>query len=200
MTNTIKIDTTNTPEKFCSMVEEIVPQLVEILKELGKLEQDYFVQGKRLNKNGRVIEFKNGVREEITKHEDLKAKFKVLYKQLLDPYCTEEMLSQRRDCIHGTHYPSGFNCLHTGCTIVFTMKSANKAMVELVPPDSSIPYDMSDSNVRYIVDNFTNKPPYFYSYFEKYRFTMKRIGDSWKINLVHNAGLHSTSWRRDYYF
>ena len=201
MKNTIQIDTTNTPEKFCSMVDKIIPQLVEILQKLGKLEQDYFVQDKRLSQKGRVINFKNGVREEITQHDELKTKFKLLYKQLLDPYCTADMLSQRRDCIHGTYYPSFFNCLNTGCTIFFTMKSANKAVVELIPPVDSISFDMSIPDIRYITENCTLKPPYFYSHFEKYRFTMRRLEDDiWKIDLVHNAMIHSTRWRRDYYF
>ncbi len=200
MTNAIKLDLTNTPEKFRPAVDEILPQLTKLLEELRRLEEQYFVQQKRLHQKGRVISFMDGIREEITDNQELKEKFKKLYCQLLDPHCTPEMLAQRRDCLHGEHYPSFFNCLHTGCTVAFTMKSANKATIELLPDDGNIPYDMTDPDTRYMTEDFTNSPPYFYDYFERYRFTMKRLEESWKIDAVYYGGLHDIHWRREYYF
>ena len=200
MADAIRLDLANTPEKFRPTVDEILSQLTEFLEELGRLEDQYFVQQTRLHRKGRVISFKDGIREEITDDQELKEKFKKLYCHLIDPHCTLEMLAQRRDCLHGEHYPSFFNCLHTGCTIVFTMKSANKATIELLPDDGAIPYDMTDPDTRYVAESFINKPPYFHSYFQKYRFIMKHSEESWKIDAVYCGGLHETRWRREYYF
>ncbi len=158
MTDAIKLDLTNTPEKFRSTVDKILLQLTKLLEELRRLEEQYFVQQKRFHQKGRVDSFTDGIREEITDHQKLKEKFKKLYCQLIDPHCTSEMLAQRRDCLHGEQYPSVFNCLHTGCTVVFTMKSTNKVTIELLPDDGNIPYDMTDPNTRYITEDFTNYP------------------------------------------
>ncbi len=196
----IKINFTGTPEKFQSTLEGVFLTLMELLTELCRLEDQYFVQDKRLDKKGRVITFKDGVREEITQYDALKAKFGNLYHQLLDPCCTPNMLAQRRDCIHGTHYPSDFNCLRTGCSVILIMKSANKAVIDLLPNDGDIPYDMTDPDVRYMAEDFTVNPPYNYIYLTKYRFTMKAAENGWKIDTVHSAGLDDTRWRRDYYF
>ncbi len=43
----IKIDTLDTPEKFCSMVNEIVPILATILRDIAELREQLI---KRLNK------------------------------------------------------------------------------------------------------------------------------------------------------
>ncbi len=121
-TDAIKIDLTDTPEKFRPAAEEILTQLTNLLEKLCRLEDKYSVLQKQLHQKERIITFENGVRKEITQHDTLKSKFKNLYSQLLDPHCTVEMLAQRRDCVHGASYPSNFNCVHTGCTIAFTIE------------------------------------------------------------------------------
>lgn len=69
-----------------------------------------------------------------------------------------------------------------------------------MPDEGNIPYDMTDPDTRYMTDDFTNNPPYFYDYFEKYRFIMKRLEESWKMDAVYYSGLYDTHWRREYYF
>jgi len=200
LTDAVKIDLTGTPEKYRSSAEEILVPLTELPEELARLEDQSFVLGIRLHRKGRVITFENGIREEITQCDALRAKCKDLYQKLLDPHCTAEMLARRRDCLHGVCYPSNLNCLRTGCTIVFTMKSARKAVVDLMPDGGSIPYDLSDPDARYITEDFTDGPPYYYHYFEKYRFTMKATEDGWKIDAVHSGARSDSRWRRDYDF
>jgi len=55
MADAIKLDLTNTPEKFRPATDEILPQLTKLLEELRRLEEQYFVQQKRLHQKGRVI-------------------------------------------------------------------------------------------------------------------------------------------------
>ncbi len=200
LTDAVKIDLTGIPEKFRSAAEDVFTSLTDLLAELCRLEDQYFVQDRRLDKKGCVITFEDGIREEIIQYDSLKTKFKSLYHQLLDPCCTPNMLAQRRDCIHGTHYPSDFNCLRTGCSVVLNMKSANKAVIDLLPDDGFVPYDMTEPDVRYMAEDFTVDPPYNYSYLTKYRFTMKLTENGWQIDAVHSAGLHAARWSRDHYF
>ena len=44
MTDAVKLDLANTPEKFRPTVDEILSQLTKFLEELGRLEDQYFVQ------------------------------------------------------------------------------------------------------------------------------------------------------------
>ena len=46
MADAIRLDLANTPEKFRPTVDEILSQLTEFLEELGRLEDQYFVQRK----------------------------------------------------------------------------------------------------------------------------------------------------------
>ena len=80
------------------------------------------------------------------------------------------------------------------------MKSHGKAVIDLLPDDGSIPYDMTDQNVRYMAEDFTNNPPYFYEYLWMYRFTVKLLEDGWKIDMVQHKGRHDAKWSKDYYF
>ena len=55
MTDAAKLDLANTPEKFRPTVDEILSQLTKFLEELGRLEDQYFVQQRRLHQKGRAF-------------------------------------------------------------------------------------------------------------------------------------------------
>ena len=112
------------------------------------------------------------------------------------------MIAQRRDCLHAEHFPSSFNCVNTGCQMIITMKSSGKAVVQLVPDEDSIPFDLSDPDVRYLVEDAKHggHNAQYYSYFQKYRFVLKRETEEWHIDEVSCDSLHGDRWRRDYYF
>lgn len=76
MLDAVKIDLTNTHEKFHIVAGEILSYLTEFLGELCCLEDELFVQSRRLHRKGRVITFQDGIKEEITQHDVLKAKHK----------------------------------------------------------------------------------------------------------------------------
>lgn len=71
MPDAVKIDLTNTSEKFHIVVGEILPHLTEFLGKLCHLEDEYFVQSERLHRKGRVITFQNGVKKEITQYTEI---------------------------------------------------------------------------------------------------------------------------------
>ena len=134
----------DTPEKFQSAALEPVQALTALLRELAALEDKSFAQYTRLCRKGQIIEFKDGVRSEFTDVQVWKAEMKIRFAALLDPHCTQKMISQRRDCSHAEYFPSSFNCLNTGCELVFTVKSARKAVVQLIPDEGYVPFDLSN--------------------------------------------------------
>ena len=192
----------DTPEKFQSAAREPVQALTALLRELAALENKSFAQYTRLYKKGRVIEFKDGVRTEFTDIQAWKEERKLRFAALLDPHCTQKMLAQRRDCLHAQHFPSSFNCVDTGCQMIVTMKSAGKAVIQLIPHEGSVPFDLSDPDVRYLVEHAKHggHSAQCYGYFQKYRFVLKRQAEEWHIDEASCDSLHGDRWRRDYYF
>lgn len=199
---TVKLVAQDTPEKFRSTAEEAAQTLTALLRELAAMENKSFAQYTRLCKKGQVIEFKDGARREFTDIQDWKEEMKRRFAALLDPHCTQKMLAQRRDCLHAQHFPSSFNCVDTGCQMIVTMKSAGKAVIQLIPHEGSVPFDLSDPDVRYLVEDAKHggHNAQYYSYFQKYRFVLKRETEEWHIDEVSCDSLHGDRWRRDYYF
>lgn len=192
----------DTLEKFRSAAAEAAQSLTALLRELADMENKSFAQYTRLCKKGQVIEFKDGVRREFTDIQDWKEEMKRRFAALLDPHCTPKLITQRRDCLHADHFPSSFNCVNTGCQMIVIMKSAGKAAVQLVPNEDSVPFDLSDPDVRYLVEDAKRggHSAQCYGYFQKYRFVLKREAEEWHIDEVSCDSLHGERWRRDYYF
>ena len=142
------------------------------------------------------------MRREFTDIQDWKEEMKLRFAALLDPHCTQKLIAQRRDCLHADHCPSSFSCVNTGCTLSVTMKSAGKAVAQLVPDEDSVPFDLSDPDVRYLVEDAKRggHDAQCYGYFQKYRFVLKREAEEWHIDEVSCDSLHGDRWRRDYYF
>lgn len=201
MTQAVKLDLSGTPEKFQPLAEEIVLPLADLLGELAALEDKHFAQYIRLCNKGRIIEFKDGVRTEFTDPLAWKDECKVRFAHFLAPHCTQKLAAQRRECLHITHFPSSFNCLHTGCELVVTMKSAKKAEVCLIPGKGA-PFDLTNPDVRYLVEDMKSSghSAQTYSYFQKFRFILKLEEDGWKIDEVYSAATSEDRWRRDWYF
>lgn len=198
----VKLVTQDTPEKFRPIAEEAAQALAAVLRELAVMEDKSFAQYTRLCRKGQIIEFKDGVRREFTDTQAWKAESKLRFASLLDPHCTQKLIAQRRDCLHAQCFPSEFNCLNTGCTLAITMKSMGKAMALLTPDEGSIPFDLSDPDVRYLAEDAKRggHGAQYYSHFQKYRFALKREAKEWHIDEVFCDSLHGDRWRRDYYF
>ena len=198
----VKITTPDTPEKFRPLAEEGGRTLTDLLRELAALEDKSFVQYTRLCRKGRVVEFQDGVKKEFTDTQAWKAEMKTRFAALLDPHCTDRMITQRRDCLHAESYPSSFDCLNTGCTLAVTVKSDKKAVAALTPDEGGVPYNMTDPDVRYMVEDMRRggHSAMQYDYFQKFRFVLKREGESWKLDEVAISSLHRDNWRREYYF
>ena len=171
----IKLTVQDTPDKFRALAEEAARFLAGVLGELG---------------------------EEITDTQMWKAKSQARFAALLDPYCTEKHIAQRRECLHSTHFPSSFSCIKTGCELVVTAKSAKKAEVWVIPAKGPIPFDLRDADTRYLVEDArgSGHSAQFYDYFQKFRFVLRREGEGWRIDEVYSAAASQDRYRRDFYF
>ena len=200
--DSVSIQVVDTPEKFHPAAEAAAQALAALLRELAAMENKSFAQYTRLCKKGQVIEFRDGARREFTDIQDWKEEMKLRFAALLDPHCTQKLIAQRRDCLHADHFPSSFNCVNTGCQMIVIMKSAGKAAVQLIPNEDSVPFDLSDPDVRYLVEDAKRggHNAQFYGYFEKFRFTLKREPEGWKIDEVSVSAACADRWRRDWYF
>ena len=198
----IKLTIQDTPDKLRPLAEEAARFLAGVLGELAEAENRSFAQYTRLYKKGRVVEFRDGVREEITDTQVWKAKSQARFAALLNPHCTEKHIAQRRECLHSTHFPSSFNCIKTGCELVVTAKSAKKAEVWVIPAKGPIPFDLRDADTRYLVEDArgSGHSAQFYDYFQKFRFVLRREGEGWRIDEVYSGAASQDRYRRDYYF
>ena len=83
-----------------------------------------------------------------------------------------------------------------------TRKSAKKAEVRVIPAEGSVPFDLRDADVRYLVEDArgSGHAAQYYSYFQKFRFILRREGEGWRIDEVYSAAASQDRYRRDYYF
>ena len=192
----------DTPEKLRPLAEEAAEALSALLRELAAMEDKSFAQYTRLCRQGRAVEFRDGQRREFTAIQAWKEENEARFAAFLDPHCTQKLISQRRGCLHAAHFPSSFSCLNAGCELAVTAKSGTRAVIWLTPDGGSVPFDLSNPDVRYLVEGMKCRGhgAVTHSFFEKFRFTLKREGEDWRLDEVFVSSLHEDRWRRDFYF
>lgn len=192
----------DTPEKLRPLAEEAAEALSALLRELAAMEDKSFAQYTRLCRQGRAVEFRDGQRREFTDIQAWKEENEARFAAFLDPHCTQKLILQRRGCLHAAQFPSAFSCLNTGCELAVTVKSGTRAVIWLTPDGGSVPFDLSNPDVRYLVESAKRRghSAVTHSFFQKFRFTLKREGEDWRLDEVFVSPLHSDRWRRDFYF
>ncbi|WP_295765634.1 hypothetical protein [uncultured Oscillibacter sp.] len=167
---TVRVVFEDTPEKFRTMAEGIVPPLIELLRGLCALEEKFYARGQKQR-----AERPGGIYS-TQAHPNSKALwgyYREAYKALLDPRCTEKLLAQRRDCCQSMGDPADFACLKGPAEVVFTMKSKGKAVVMVRDCDG---------------------------FGSDCRFELKPEGGGWKIHQVSRNTCGGGPWRTDLYF
>lgn len=160
----------DTPERFRPLAEEIVPPLVELLRGLCALEEKFYARDRK-QKAARP-----GGIYSTQAHPNSKSlweHYREAYRALLDPHCTEKLLSRRRDCCQSMGDPADFACLKGEAKVLFTMKSGGKAVAVVRA------YDGFGSDCR---------------------FELKPEGGRWKIDKVSHNTCGGGPWRTDFYF
>lgn len=122
----IKINTLNTPDKFCDMADEIVPPLVEVLRNVNNLREEMHKRYLKLKKSQ-----PGGIYSPIEHPEApvLWQEYRERYHAIFDPHCTKKFLARRLDCCQSLGNAE-FSHLETAAAEVsFLMKSKSKAIV-----------------------------------------------------------------------
>ena len=109
----MNIDISQTPEKFQYMKDEIIPILVEFLKKLTNLEDEYQVLiNKKSSKSALFWE-----------------EYKEKYKEIISPICTQKLMD--RGYARSLSEPATYAYINAASSkIDFIMKSAKKITIE----------------------------------------------------------------------
>ena len=123
----ITMEIADTPEKFRPMAEELAPPLVELLRQLSALEEQFCRRSQAL-KSAREARGERYVSQE---EQDIWTRYKEAYGRLLEGRCTQTLLDRGYAGSFGS--PTAYGYLNTGCRLTFTMKSPGRAVVETRP-------------------------------------------------------------------
>lgn len=167
----IKINMTDTPDKFYPMAEEIVQTLAEILRSVNQLEAEIYARKEEMRKK------LPGGRYSPVEHPDMQMlwqEYRERYHAIFDSHCTKKFLNKRIDCCQSIGSSSNFSSLDTlDSEVAFSMKSKNKAVI-IVYRDKSACMQMD------------------------YRFTM-RLEDAWKVEEAAYQYADDKKWHTDRY-
>lgn len=118
----LKIDTSQTPEKFLHMVDEILNFLIIKLQEINSLEQEIFERNKSLKNSNEPNQLQPGEKELWTE-----------YKKRRSEITNPISLNQSDEGSRSFGKPTKYEYLNYPDTqVFFIMKSANRAVVEII--------------------------------------------------------------------
>ena len=155
----------DTAEKYSEKVKEIVPPFVDLMKAIVELEDSAF---EKLEEQDAEKE-KMGIPSSQVHPEflDFMEEYREQYGALVSEHCTEKLLDRPYGGSIGR--PAKYLDVVNG-PLYFTMKSANKAIIETENPKSSP---------------------------EKLRFVLKNLDGVWKIDEVKYGFLDEDTWYID---
>lgn len=165
MSMEVKTVMQDTPEKFQPLAGEIVPPLVELLRQRNELEKEICARYFKL----REEEAAAGVPSYQATHagEALTEEYRRRYLELVAPRCTEKVLNWGAAGSFGK--PAKYDYLFDSPepAVYFTMKSAKRALV-------------------------STRNPVSYGY--RYRFVLRPFEEGWKVDGVECAFGDRESW------
>lgn len=118
----------DTPEKFCVFAEEVVPPLLALLRARNALEEEIFARSREMEK----AKLAAGLpRSQMAPEEPaLWEEYRSRYMELIEHRCVPGLLKYGAARSFGKPAKYGYLDEDPECEVVFTMKSAKKAVVE----------------------------------------------------------------------
>lgn len=159
----MNITIVDTPEKYEKMADELIPFLTEFLRASNKLEDEIYAKDRKLEEN----KYKLGIPAHIIGpgQKEMFGEFRSRFKELAKDKCTEELLKKSSKGSFGS--PAEYEYIDKKCEIVFTMKSAKKAVIE--------------TRFRHGTDM-------------KHQFVFKLTDEGWRINEKKYGFGDETTW------
>lgn len=156
----LNINTSHTQEKFLHMTNEILGLLINKLQEINSLEEEIFERSKSLKNPNAPNQVQPGENE-------LWAEYKKRRSQITNPIS----LNQSDDGSRSFGKPTKYAYLsYTDTRVLFIMKSANRAVVEIV---------------------------YEYGLKRKDQFVLKKDGENWKVDTKKYGFQDEPTWYKD---
>ncbi len=151
----LEIDTSKTSEKFVCNAEEIVSFLLEKLRLLHNLEQDFYEKHQNMPNANKASQFRLFFK-----------KYNEQRKNIIDKFCTNPIAESS-----SLAKPTSYEYVNdTNTQIVFIMKSAKKAIVEIY----------YESGIA-----------------KKDQFTLKKVDNEWKIDGKKYGFQGESTWSKD---
>lgn len=160
----------DTPEKFQPMAEVIVPPLLELLQARNILEEEIFARSQELKKSKAAAGLP--LNQTIPEEQELWEEYRRRYLELVAPRCVPGFLKYGAASSFGKPTKYGYLEDDPSCQVVFTMKSAKKAVVEL----------RRGPGVN-----------------EQHQFTLRPAEGNWLIGGVSYRFSQADSWSIDHY-
>ncbi|MDE7204482.1 MAG: hypothetical protein K2O91_21870 [Lachnospiraceae bacterium] len=137
----------NTPTKYKKMMEELVPPLFKLLKELNSLEEEIFVRDCAMNKEKPTL--KIPFNQVHPKWKELTSEYRTRFEVIIDGRVSEKLMS--RGYANSFGHPSKYFYLNSGAfSAEFTMRKEDVANV-ITHYNRSI--DMKDKFVLRLIDD-----------------------------------------------
>ena len=121
----LKLDISETPEKYRLNITSILQPLIKLLRDINKLEDSYFA----LNQQKNQEKLKQGIpaHQCYPGWKQVRQEYRQKYFNLIKPLCSEKLL--KRGYALSLSKPNAFFYVNTDCKLKFIMKSAHKASV-----------------------------------------------------------------------
>lgn len=116
----------DTPEKFLSMKDILVPQLIEFLRKLCRLEEEMYFRDTKIDKE----KINAGIPKHIAvpESDELWKEYHKKYGEIAETFCTQKLLDKGYARSMGK--PAQYSYINTGCKLSFIMKSSKRAVIE----------------------------------------------------------------------
>ena len=157
----------NTPDKYKIMADEIIPPLLELLKELNSLEEEVFKRNSELNAEKLVLNIP--VNQNHPKWNELMAEYESHYKEILKGKASENLISKG----YATHYsnPSEYFYVHSD--------------------DFLLEFDMQQSDTAIIIIHFSGATDM------KHKFIVRQINKRWVVDEKYYGFADEAIWYPD---
>lgn len=156
----------DTPEKFVHMADELVAYLKGHLDRLTELEKEIDIRSNRLTDNKYKLGYESHIQGPGEK--ELDKEFRKRYGEIVKELCTEELLDY--GYAGSRSNPPKYEYLNEDRQIVFTMKSAKRAVIETK-------YDEGTTM--------------------KHKFVLKLTDEGWRLSEVKYGFGSGSTWYKD---
>ena len=157
----------NTPDKYKRMADEIIPPLLELLKELNSLEEEVFKRNSELNAEKLILNIP--ANQNHPKWSELMAEYESRYKEIAKGKVSKNLMSKG----YATHYsnPSEYFYVYSD--------------------DFLLEFDMQQSDTAIIIIHFSGATDM------KHKFIVRQINKIWVVDEKYYGFADEAIWYPD---